>query len=182
MLGGLLTMALIVVGAMVFQPLGIDPQLLGTTAFGASVAFGRIGFVLALLGIFFAVGGAATETALSAGYNIAQFFQFEWGKRKQPREVPLFTLCWMAAIVLGVAVAMSGVNPIQIVEYSVIFAVVVLPLTYYPILKLADNRELMGKHVNSPLIRILGWLYFGLIVIVAVAAVPLLVITDMGRG
>ena len=40
----------------------------------------------------------------------------------------------------------------------------------------------MGEHVNSPVIRVLGWLYFGLIVIVAVAAVPLLVITNMSRG
>jgi manganese transport protein len=181
-LGGLLTMALIVVGAMVFQPRGIDPQQLSTTVLAATVPFGRTAYVLALLGIFFAVGGAATETALSAAYNIAQFFDLEWGKRRKPREVPLFTLCWMLAIVLGTAIAMSGVNPVDIVEYSVIFAVVVLPLTYYPILKLAGNREAMGKHVNSPVIQVLGWLYFGLIVIAALAAIPLLVITDMGRG
>lgn len=181
-LGGLLTMALIVVGAGVFLPRGIDPQQLSTSVLGATVPLGKIGYVLALLGVLFAVGGAATETGLSAAYNIAQFFKLAWGKRKKPREVPLFTLCWMLAMVLGLAIAMSGSNPVDIVEYSVIFAVVVLPLTYYPILKLANDREMMGDHVNSPLIRILGWLYFGLIVVVAIAAVPLLVITNMGRG
>ena len=38
----------------------------------------------------------------------------------------------MAAFLIGLLITLSGVNPIQIVEYSVIFAVVVLPLTYYP--------------------------------------------------
>ena len=182
LLGGLLTMALIVVGAALYLPQGLDPQRLSSTVFGASVPLGRIGFMLALVGIFFAVGGAAVETALAAAYNIAQFFGFPWGKRKKPGEVPLFTLCWMGAFVLGLAVASSGVNPVEIVEYSVVFAVVVLPFTYYPILRLADDKKAMGKHVNSPVIRVLGWLYLGLICVAAAAAVPLMIMTHMGQG
>jgi len=182
LLGGLLTMGLIIVGAALYLPQGLDPQHLSSTLFGASVPLGRIGFVLALVGIFFAVGGAAVETALAAAYNIAQFFRFPWGKRKNPGEVPLFTLCWMGVFVLGLAIASSGVNPVEIVEYSVVFAVVVLPFTYYPILRLADDRKAMGKHVNSPLIRVLGWFYLGVICLAAAAAVPLMIITHMGQG
>jgi manganese transport protein len=181
-LGGLLAMALIVVGAALYLPEGLDPQRLGSTVFGAAVPLGRIGFVFALAGIFFAVGGAAIETALSAGYNIAQFFDFPWGKRLKPREVPLFTLCWMTAIVLGLAVAASGVNPVEIVEYSTIFAVVVLPFSYYPVLRLADDPKLMGKHVNRPVIRVLGWAYLVLICAAALAAIPLMIVTHMGQG
>jgi Mn2+/Fe2+ NRAMP family transporter len=181
-LGGVLAMALIVVGAALYLPQGLDPQRLSSTVFGASVPLGRIGFMLALAGIFFAVGGAAVETALAAGYNVAQFFRIPWGKRKRPSEVPLFTLLWMAAIVVGLAIACSGINPIEIVEYSVIFAVVVLPFTYYPILRLADDRKAMGKHVNSPVIRVLGWGYLALICAAAVAAVPLMIATHMGQG
>ncbi|MDB4906910.1 MAG: natural resistance-associated macrophage protein [Gemmatimonadetes bacterium] len=180
-LGGLLTMALIVVGADVFLPLHIDPQRLSSVVLGAAVPLGHAGFLFALAGIFFAVGGAAVETALSAGYNAAQFFGIPWGKCHKPRAVPLFTLFWMVAILLGTGIAMSGANPIEVVEYSVIFAVVVLPFTYYPILRLADNRKVMGKHVNSPIIRVLGWGYFGLICLVAAAAIPLLVATHMGQ-
>jgi Mn2+/Fe2+ NRAMP family transporter len=180
-LGGLLAMALIVVGADVFRSLEIDPQRLSSVVMGATVPLGHIGFFLALAGIFFAVGGAAAETALSAGYNVAQFFDIPWGKRHKPREVPLFTLFWMSAIVLGTSIAMSGANPVEVVEYSVIFAVVVLPFTYYPILRLADDPKAMGKHVNSRVIRVLGWVYFVLICVVAVAAIPLLVGTRMGQ-
>jgi Mn2+/Fe2+ NRAMP family transporter len=181
-LGGLLTMALVVVGGAFYLPQGLDPQRLSSTVFGASVPLGRIGFVLALVGIFFAVGGAAVETALASAYNIAQFFRFKWGKRLKPGEVPLFTLCWIGAFVLSLAIAATGVNPVEIVEYSVVFAVVVLPLTYYPILRLADDRKAMGKHVNSPVIRVLGWLYLALICVAAAAAIPLMIITNMGQG
>jgi len=181
-LGGVLAMALIVVGAALYLPQGLDPQRLSSTVFGASVPLGLVGFVFALAGIFFAVGGAAVETALAAGYNIAQFFGIRWGKRLNPREVPLFTLCWMTAIVLGMAVAASGINPVDIVEYSTIFAVVVLPFSYYPVLRVADDPKVMGKHVNRPVIRVLGWAYLALICAAALAAIPLMAMTHMGQG
>jgi Mn2+/Fe2+ NRAMP family transporter len=182
LLGGLLTMALVVVGAQVFQPAGIDPQVLGSTVLAAAVPLGTAGLVLALIGIFFAVGGAAVETALAAAYNVMQYFDKPWGKRLPPREVPLFTACWIAAILLGLGIAASGVNPVQIVEYSVMFAVVVLPLTYYPVLRLADDRQAMGKHVNAGVIRVLAWVYFVLICVVALASLPLMAITNLGQG
>jgi Mn2+/Fe2+ NRAMP family transporter len=182
LLGGILAMSLIVVGALVLRPLGIAPEHLSTAVMAAAVPLARAGFVVALVGVFFAVGGAAVETALAAAYNVMQFFELPWGKRKKPSEVPLFTVCWMTAIVLGTAVAASGVNPVQIVEYSVFFAVLVLPLTYWPVLRLADDREAMGKHVNAGIIRALGWAYLVLICIVAIAAVPLMLLTHNGQG
>jgi manganese transport protein len=182
LLGGLLCMALIIVGALLFQPAGIDPQTLGSTLFGATVPLGRIGFTVALIGIFFAIGGAAVETALSAAYNVTQFLGVPWGKRRKPQEVPFFTACWIAAILLGLGIAASGINPVHIVEYSVLFAVLVLPLTYYPVLRVADDHAAMGKHVNAGVIRVLAWAYLVLICVVAAAAVPLMILTHNGQG
>jgi manganese transport protein len=180
-LGGLLTCALVIVGAALFLPEHVVPNRLSSTLFGAAIPLGQWGFWLALLGIAFAIAGAAVETSLAAAYNIAQFFGFPWGKRKKPREVPLFTLCWMGAVVLGLIVSLSGVNPVEIVEYSVVFAIVVLPFTYYAVLRLADDRKVMGRHVNSPVIRVLGWGYLALITVAAAAAIPLMVATHMGQ-
>jgi manganese transport protein len=47
---------------------------------------------------------------------------------------------------------------------------------------MADNRELMGEHVNSRVTKVLGWIYLVLISIVALGAVPLMVVTHMGEG
>jgi Mn2+/Fe2+ NRAMP family transporter len=182
LLGGVLAMALIVVGALAFRPLGIVPEHLTTALLGAAGPLGRAGFAVALVGIFFAVGGAAVETALAAAYNVTQFFELPWGKRKKPAEVPLFTACWMAAIALGLAIAASGVNPVRIVEYAVFFAVLVLPLTYWPVLRLADDHAAMGRHANAGIVRALGWAYLVLICIVAAAAVPLMLLTHNGQG
>jgi Mn2+/Fe2+ NRAMP family transporter len=96
--------------------------------------------------------------------------------------VPLFTLCWMATVAIGLLVSLSGMNPVDIVEYSVLFAIVVLPLTYYPVLRLANDRQAMGKHVNSRIVRVLGWIYLVLITVAAVAAIPLMIATHMGQG
>jgi Mn2+/Fe2+ NRAMP family transporter len=181
-LGALLVMAIIVTGAQVFMPRGIDPQMLSSTAMPIAVAYGAKALLLALLGMLFAIGGAAAETALAAAYNVCQFFGLRWGQDEKAREVPVFVGTWVALIVLGFAIAMSGVNPVKIVEYSVIFAVVVLPFTYYPILRLADDKGAMGKHVNKPVIRVLGWIYLVLITLAAVAAVPLMFVTHMGEG
>lgn len=182
LLGGVLTCSLIVVGATLYLPQDIVPQRLSATLFGAAIPLGRWGFYVAMGGIFFAIAGAAVETALAAAYNIAQFFEFDWGKRKKPGEVPLFTLCWMATVAIGLLISLSGMNPVDIVEYSVLFAIVVLPLTYYPVLRLANDRQAMGKHVNPRIVRVLGWIYLVLITLAAVAAIPLMIATHMGQG
>ena len=51
-----------------------------------------------------------------------------------------------------------------------------------PILMIAGDRSFMGEHVNGRFSSLLGWLYFSLIVVLAVAAVPLLLATNGGGG
>jgi Mn2+/Fe2+ NRAMP family transporter len=58
---------------------------------------------------------------------------------------------------------------------------VILPFTYYPILRMAADRGVMGKHANKRVINILGALALLLIVLAALAAIPLMVITDSGK-
>ncbi|GBG14010.1 flagellar M-ring protein [Novimethylophilus kurashikiensis] len=179
-LGGILTMFLVIVGAQVLLPQGIDPKMLSTAVLPVADGLGMKGMFLALLGILFAVGGAAVESALSGAYDTAQFFDLPWGKNRPPKQTAVFTWLWMGTLVLGCAIAMSGVDPTDIVEYSVVFAVVVLPFTYYPILQAAADKKLMGHHANSRFISVLGWAYFVLIVLAGVSAVPLMLLTHMG--
>ena len=45
----------------------------------------------------------------------------------------------------------TGVDPILVTEVSVVFSAVALPLTYFPILVVANDPDYMGKHVNGRL-------------------------------
>jgi manganese transport protein len=181
-LGGILSIALIMVSAEVFAPAQIDPGFLGTTALGAQRAFGETGLLLALLGMLFAVGGAAVECAFSGAYTLAQFAGWEWGKYRRPREAPRFTLAWLIFFALAFVVVETGVDPVLLTEYAVIFSVVALPLTYLPVLLMAGDRTFMGDHVNGVLGNVIGWGFFAVILVVSLAAIPLMLITQGGSG
>ena len=181
-LGGFLSFALMIVAAVLFLPRGIDPQVLGTPPLASADAVGELGLLLALVGILFAVGGAAIETCFSGAYNLAQFFGWRWGKKERPARASRFALSWIVIFALALLVVMTGYDPVKLTEYSVIFSVVALPLTYLPILLIANDRTYLGSHTNGRLANVLGVVYFVIILLVAVAAIPLLVLTNGGQG
>jgi len=181
-LGSLLCVSLIMIGSQFFGPRHVEPQLPGVVATSAAAQFGTAGLLVAVLGMFFAFAGAAIETGLCGAYNIAQFFGWPWGKFRRPREASRFTLTWLAVFVLSAIVILAGVDPVSVVEYSIVFSVVILPLTYLPLLLVANDERVMGAHVNGVLAKVLGWLYLAITTVAALAAIPLLVLTHGGQG
>ncbi|HEY9023182.1 MAG TPA: divalent metal cation transporter [Burkholderiaceae bacterium] len=181
-LGALLSMALIGLGADFFAPRGIDPQSPGAAALAAGETLGRAGLAFALAGMFFAFGGAAIETCLSGAYNLAQFAGWPWGKHLRQRETPRFTLAWIALLLLAALLVITGIDPVQVVEYSIVASVVVLPLSYFPLLMVAKDRHIMGSHANGWLANALGWFYLVLVTLAAIAALPLFFLTHGGQG
>jgi Mn2+/Fe2+ NRAMP family transporter len=181
-LGAVLSISIMVVAAELFVSEGIEPGFLGTVALAAQTPLGEAGLLLALLGMFFAISGAAIDTSLAGAYNMAQFFGWEWGKYRRPAGAPRFTLTWAAFFGLAFLIVITGVDPIFVTELSVIFSVVALPLTYVPILLVAGDPSYMGEHANGRLASVLGWFYLVVIAVISLAAVPLLVLTNMGEG
>ena len=179
-LGAVLAAAIMVTGAQVLLPRGIEPESIGTTLLTAAVPFGVTGLVLASVGVMFAVGGAAVDTGFSAAYNIAQYLGWDWGKHAHG--APRWRATWVAMFIGAYAVIASGIDPVQLTEYAVVLSVVAMPLTYLPVVLAAGDRDLMGEHANGPVMRGLGWLYFGLVCVLAVAAPILLVVTNGGGG
>jgi Mn2+/Fe2+ NRAMP family transporter len=181
-LGSLLAIAILASSAQLFGPANVGPQIPGTTALEAAIPLGRTGLLLALLGMLFAVGGAAVETCMANAYAVAQFFGWEWGRHKKPWEAPRFTIAWIAVMLIALAIVLTGVDVMQLVEYAVLFSIVVLPLTYLPLMLLAGDKTYMGKYVNRWLAKGLGWIYFVIVCIAAVAAIPLYFLTSGGQG
>jgi Mn2+/Fe2+ NRAMP family transporter len=181
-LGGFLSFALMISAGALLLPHGITPEFLGTTALMAQAPLGEIGLLLALVGMLFAVGGAALDVAFSGAYSLAQFFGWEWGKYRTPTGAPRFTVAWLTLFALGAIVVLTGVDPVLLTEFSVIFSAVALPLTYLPILLVANDRAYMGSYANGKLGNVFGVIYLFVILLIAVAAVPLLFLTNLGQG
>lgn len=179
-LGGILAVGVIVAATLTLLPRGITPDSIGTVALIGQVPYGETGLVLALIGILFALGGATIDCAFSAAYNLAQHEGWKWGKRGGLERERKFVLSLAAFFVLGYAIVQTGVDPVQLTEYAVIFSMPVLPLTYLPVLLAGNDRNLMGDQVNGLLARGLGWAYFGLICVLAIAAPILFVATNGG--
>lgn len=181
-LGSLLAISILSTSAQLFQAANVDPAIPGTAAIESAIPFGRWGLVIALLGMFFAVAGAAVETCLANAYSVSQFFGWKWGRHKKPWDAPRFTFAWIAMFLLALAIILTGISAMQLVEYAILFSILVLPLTYLPLLLLAGDKSYMREHSNGLISRTLGWFYFAVIVIAAVAALPLFVLTSGGQG
>jgi manganese transport protein len=181
-LGGFLSFALMISAGALLLPDGITPDFLGTAALMAQAPLGEIGLILALVGMLFAVGGAALDVSFSGAYSLAQFFGWEWGKYRRPTGAPRFTVTWLVLFGLGAIVVLTGVDPIQVTEFSVIFSAVALPLTYVPILLVANDRAYMGSYANGKLGNVFGVIYLFVVLVIAVTAVPLLLLTNLGQG
>jgi Mn2+/Fe2+ NRAMP family transporter len=153
---------------------------LGQTALPVAMALGKLGLAVAILGFFAATFGAALETGLSAGYTVAQYFGWSWGKRLKPRDAARFHIVVLVSILLGAAALATTIDPVLLTETTLVLSAIVLPLTYLPILVVANDRQYMGEHVNGRLGNALGVLYLLIILGIATAAIPLTIMTGMG--
>ncbi len=182
-LGSLLAASLIGVGAEYLRPHGIADALLpGAAALGPMELYGKVGLAAALAGMFFAFSGAAIETALSAAYSFAQFWGWPWGKFRGPKNAARFYFAWIVVFSLAALLTLTGIDPVELVEYSIVFSIVILPLTYLPVVAVARNKAIMGKFANGRLANVLGWFYLIVSTLAALAAVPLLIVTHGGKG
>ena len=180
-LGSLLAIAILINAAVLFRPLHIDPQLPGTAALEVAIPLGTTGLLLALFGMLFAIGGAAVETGLSTAYSVAQFFGWEWGRYKRPHEAPRFTLAWVATFAVALVIVLTGIPPLELVEWSIVFSIVVLPLTYLPLILIGNDRKYMGEHVNGRLSNTIAWFFYAVLLLAALAALPLYFVTQGGQ-
>ena len=181
-LGSLLAITIMAISAQLFRPVNVGPQIPGSSALEVAIPLGRAGLLVALLGMLIAIAGAAIETCMANAYSVSQFFGWEWGRHRKPWEAPRFTIAWIAFMVLALLIVLTDVDVMSLVEYAIVFSIVVLPLTYLPLMLLARDRNYMGQYVNGWLANGLGWLFFVIVTIAALAAIPLYILTSGGQA
>ena len=181
-LGGLLSLALMASAHLVLAPRGVSVDDLAQVALPVAVVVGKLGLAAVLVGIFAATFGAALETGLSAGYSVSQYLGWQWGKYVRPKQAARFHLVILLSTILGAAVLLTTIDPILVTEFSVVFSAVALPLTYLPILMVANDRQYMRDRANGRLANTLGSIYLVIVLVASVAAIPMMIWTKMGSA
>jgi Mn2+/Fe2+ NRAMP family transporter len=82
---------------------------------------------------------------------------------------------------VAVLVGITGIDPVKVTEYSIVLSAAALPLTYLPILVIANDPAYMGEHTNGRVLNAIGTVYLVLLSAVALATIPLMIITKGGQ-
>ncbi len=179
-LGGLLAVAIQAAAYLVFFEPGVQVEHISQTALPPAAALGKVGLIVAIVGIFAATFGATIETLFATSYDTAQYFGWSYGKVQSHARAARFTTVLVCVLLLSTALALTTLDPIKVTIVAVVCSASLLPFLFLPVLLVANDRELMGDRVNGWLSNTLGTLTVGISVIVAAAAFPLLVLTKGG--
>jgi Mn2+/Fe2+ NRAMP family transporter len=90
-------------------------------------------------------------------------------------------LCWLGVFALALAIVATGIEPTDLADYAVVTSIIVLPLSFLPLLLAANDLTFMRDQTNGILANTLGWAFYVLIVIAAIAALPLYFLTSGGK-
>jgi Mn2+/Fe2+ NRAMP family transporter len=180
-LGGLLSLAIMAVAVPVLNPRSIQVGHLDQVAMPVATALGKVGLALVFVSFFAATFAAAAESALSAGYSVAQYFGWSWGKEQQPSQVARFHLVCLASLIAATAFILTTVDPVTVTIVSVVLGAAAIPLTYFPVLIVANDGRYLGRWVNGRVTNAAGTIFLLIMVVVSVATLPLLFLTKAGQ-
>lgn len=180
-LGGVLSLTIMAAMVPVFRPDSVDVKHLGQVALPIAQALGTVGLVLVLVGFFACTFAAAAECSLSTGYSVAQYLGWSWGKRHRPVHAPRFHVVCLVSVIAATGFILTTIDPVTVTLVSVVLGGAAIPLTYLPLLVVANDREYMGSYVNKRWQNGLAVTAFVIMVVVSVATLPLLFATKAGQ-
>jgi Mn2+/Fe2+ NRAMP family transporter len=175
-LGTILALALMIFGAVVLQPRGIAVSHLSQVGLPVTLSLGRTGMWLFLFGSFAAVFGAAAEASLSTAYSVCQYFGCQWGKYVKREDAPVFFRLILATIVVA-ALAALIFDPIKVTLLAIVLSAAAIPLTFFPILVVANDPDYVGDRVNGRITNAVSVVLLGIMALMSVATIPLLILT-----
>ena len=120
---------------------------------------GRYAQTLFGIGLFGASMLAAGVLPLATAYSISEALGFEKGVSRSFREAPIFLGTFTFLVAFGAAIAVIPNLPlIRVLLVTQVINGLLLPIVLFAILRLVNNRELMGTKVNGPIYNVAAWL------------------------
>jgi Mn2+/Fe2+ NRAMP family transporter len=119
---------------------------------------GRYATLLFAVGLVGASLLAAAVLPLSTAYAISEAFGFERGVSHSFREAPIFNGLFTGILALGAVIALiPGLPLIRLILLAQVINGALLPILLFFIIRLVNDRRLMGKHVNTPVENVVAY-------------------------
>jgi NRAMP (natural resistance-associated macrophage protein)-like metal ion transporter len=119
---------------------------------------GKYASLLFALGLLNAAVFTASVLPLSTAYYVCEAFGFESGVERRLREAPFFYGLYAGLIVVGAAVVLIPQAPLLgIIFWSQVLNGALLPIVLILMLLLINDKRIMGKFTNSPLVNVIAW-------------------------
>ncbi|MGQ3178270.1 MAG: divalent metal cation transporter, partial [Blastomonas fulva] len=152
-LGGLLSMAIVIMGAATSALPSAGAGPLDEVALRLEALFGspaRIVFALGLVGAGFS---SALTAPLATGYVLAEMMG---GSSDPERRTRIFKRTALAVIAIGTAFAVLAVNPVELILIAQSANGLLLPILAVFLLWVASRRQSLGSFANGPLANLAG--------------------------
>lgn len=153
------------------------------TAQDAALALGPLAGAFAeqlfALGLLNASIFSAAILPLSTAYVVCEAFGWESGVSRTWREAPVFFWTYTAIIVIGAGIILLPIKSlIDAMLQSQTLNGVLLPVILIAMLKLINDKRLMGDYVNGRLFNMISWVTVGVLILLT----GMLVITSFLPG
>jgi len=131
------------------------------------------------LGLLNASVFSAAILPLSTAYVVCEAFGWEMGVGRELKQAPVFFGIYTALIVLGAGIILLPIKSlVQAMLASQTLNGVLLPIILVVMLRLINDKRLMGKFVNGRVFNIISWV----MVVVLILLTVILVITSVFPG
>ena len=117
-------------------------------------------------GLFCASMLGAFILPVATAYAVCEAFGWEYGFNTTWQTGKVFYSIILVSIILPAAlVLLPGVSMLKIMIFSQDINGILLPLILIFVMKVINNKKIMGEHVNSPVGNIIAWLTIGGIIL-----------------
>ncbi|HET6862968.1 MAG TPA: Nramp family divalent metal transporter [Pyrinomonadaceae bacterium] len=150
---------IVVSTAATLHKAGIQVTSAADAARALSPLAGRYAETLFGVGLFGASMLAAGVLPLATAYSISEALGFEKGVSRSFREAPIFLGTFTFLVAVGAAIAVIPNLPlIRVLLVTQVINGLLLPVVLFAVMRLVNNRELMGEKVNGPIYNLAAWL------------------------
>jgi NRAMP (natural resistance-associated macrophage protein)-like metal ion transporter len=156
---------IIIATGTILHPSGVEVDSAEAAALALQPLAGDFASHLFAVGLLNASFLAAFVLPLATAYGLSEAFGWESGMDKSFREAPQFLGFYTAFIVIGAGVIMIPDVPlIKIMFFSQTINGILLPFVLLIMLKLVNDKELMGEYVNSRRMNIITWITVAILI------------------